>query len=333
MLMRTFMATALLCATVVSVVAAQDWEHDRRWRRGDGLKVRIGRSYYLPADQIVTTPVVVIGGSATIDGRLDDDLVVVGGSVRIGPAAHVRGEIVSVGGEVEVADSAEVSGEIHDVSVLWPEIRFALRDVMWGINDGWWPVFSLAGTVFRFTLTMFAACLLALVAPGWIRRIADSVSGAPLASGFVGLASEVFMVPVFVIVAAGLVLTIVGIPLLLLLPFAGLALLVAWVAGFAAVAAQLGGRLRGRSRHAQSDFIVFDVATGIMLLFTLTFISNLLAFWPSVLWPFSNTFSLAGFVVEYVAWTVGLGAALLAPLRRRWPVGPPPIPSAASASA
>jgi hypothetical protein len=333
MLMRTFIATALLCTAAVSTAAAQDWEQDGRWRRRDGLQVRIGRSYHLPADQIVSWPVVVIGGSATIDGRLNDDLVVIGGQVRIGPQAQIRGEIVCLGGEVQAADSADVSGEIHDISVIWPEVRFALEELLWRMNDGWWAALSLAGTVFRFTLTMFAACLLALVAPGWIRRIEDSVNEAPLASGFVGLASEIFMVPVFLVVVAGLVLTIVGIPLLLLLPFAGLALVLAWVAGFAAVAAQLGRRLRGRSGSEATGPMVLDVASGVALLFVLTFIGDVLAFWPSALWPFSNGFSLAGFLVEYLAWTLGLGAALLAPLRRRWPVAPPRIPSAASASA
>ena len=70
-----------------------------------------------------------------------------------------------------------------------------------------------------------------------------------------------------------------------------------------------------------------------MLLFVLTFAGNVLAFGLPFLWPLSTAFSAAGFVVEYLAWTVGLGAALLAPLYRRWRVSPPPMPSAASANA
>lgn len=329
--MRTLVATVVVCAAAMQSLAAQDWEPHRRSRR-DGVQIRIGRNYYLPANQIASWPVIVIGGSATIDGRVEDDVVVIGGPVRVGPAAQVRANVVSIGGDVEIADTAEVAGEIHDISFLWPHIRFALREWWWGVDRGWWAAFSLAGTVFRFALTMFAACVLALIAPGWIRRIQDRVSDAPLASGFVGLASEVLMVPVFLVVVAGLVITIIGIPLLLLLPFAALALLVAWVAGFAAVAAQLGSRLRGRARIPETGSPVIDVAAGMMLLFVLTFVSNLLAFWPSVLWPFSNAFSLAGFVIEYLAWTVGLGAALLAPLHRPWHVGPPPLPSTANPS-
>ena len=329
--MRTFIAMTLVCVAGVQAIAAQDWDQERRWRRRDGVQIRIGRDYRLPADQIVTWPVVVIGGSATIDGRVEDDLVVIGGPVRIGPDAQVRANVVSIGGEVLVSESAEVSGEIHDVGVFWPDVRFALREWVWGIEEGWWAALMLAGTIGRFMLIMLAACLMALIAPGWIRRIEERVTDAPLASGIAGLATEMLMVPVFLVVIAGLVLTIVGIPLLLLAPFAVLAFLLAWLAGFASVAAQIGGRLRGRTGPAAAASTVVDVAWGVMLLFLVTFIGNLLAFGPWFAGPMATAFALAGFVIEYLAWTVGLGAALLAPLYRRWQLGPPPVPSAASA--
>jgi hypothetical protein len=219
------------------------------------------------------------------------------------------------------------------VSVFWPEIRFALREWMWGFDEGWWAALMLAGTIGRFTLIMLAACLMALVAPGWIRRIEERITDAPLASGIAGLATEMLAAPLFLVIIAGLVLTIVGIPLLILVPFAVLAFLLAWLAGFASVAAQLGGRLRPRTGLATAGSTVIDVAWGVILLFLVTFIGNLLAFGPWFVGPVATAFGLAGFVIEYLAWTVGLGAALLAPLHRRWQLGPPPVPSAASARA
>jgi hypothetical protein len=333
MLIRTFIVTMLVCVAGMQALAGQDWDQDRRWRRRGGVQIRVGRDYHLPADQIVSWPVVVIGGSATIDGRVEDDVVVIGGPVRIGPAAQIRADVVSVGGEVYVADGAEVNGEIHDVSVFWPEIRFALREWMWGLDEGWWAALMLAGTIGRFTLIMLAVCLMALVAPGWIRRIEERITDAPLASGIAGLATEMLAAPLFLVIIAGLVLTIVGIPLLILVPFAVLAFLLAWLAGFASVAAQLGGRLRPRTGIATAGSTVIDVAWGVILLFLVTFIGNLLSFGPWFVGPVATAFGLAGFVIEYLAWTVGLGAALLAPLHRRWQIGPPPVPSAASARA
>ena len=328
--MRALIVAVVFSAVTMHALAAQEWE-PRRWRHRDGVQIRIGRSYHLPADQIASWPVIVIGGSATIDGRVEDDIVVIGGPVHIGRSAQVRANVVSLGGDVEVAGEAEVSGEIHNIGVRWPEIRFFVREWLWDIDRGWWAALTLVGTIFRYTLTLLAACLVALVAPGWIRRIEERVTQAPLASGFVGVTSEILMVPAFLIVIAGLVLTIVGIPLLLLVPFAVLALLVSWVAGFASVAARLGSRLRADSRAA-SDTPVIDVARGVTLLFAVTFAGNLLAFGPWFTSPVSSSFAVAGFVIEFIAWTVGLGAVLLAPLRRRWHVGPPPIPSVAPAT-
>jgi hypothetical protein len=317
----------------MQAVAAQDWDQDRRWHRRNGAQIRVGKDYRLPADQVLTWPVVVVGGSATIEGRVEDDLVVVGGDVRIGPAAQIRANVVSLGGEVHVAETAEVSGEIHEVGIFWPEIRVALRDVMWRLDEGWWAALMLAGTIGRFTLILLAACLMALVAPGWIRRIEERVTDAPVASGITGLAMEILVAPLFVVLVAGLVLTIIGIPLLLLVPFAVLGFLLMWLAGFASVAAQLGGRLRSRGGRPGAGSTVLDVAWGVMLLFLLTFVGSLLSLGPWFVGPIATAFGLAGFVIEYVAWTVGLGAALLAPLQRRWQIGPPPVPSAASASA
>ena len=324
-MIRKLLATTALCVVAAQGTAAQDWDHERHWRNRDGVQIRIGRNYVLPADQMVTWPVVVIGGSATIDGRVEDDLVVIGGPVRIGPQAQVRANVVAIGGEVRVADTAQVSGEIHDVSVLWPEIRLAVLDGFWNVDRDWWAALSLAGTMLRFTLVLVATCLLALVAPGWIRRSGFRVADAPLAAGFVGLAAEVLIIPVFVIVIAGLILTIVGIPLLILVPFAALALIVAWVVGFAGVAGAIGRRLRGGTRVSVSDSPVADVAWGVVLLFVLPFASKVLALAGGPFWPLSTAFGLAGFVIEYLVWTVGLGAVLLAPLDRRWQV--PPVPS------
>src|SRR5687767_836042 len=152
MLMRTFLATVFLCVPVMQASGAQDWDPNRRFRHRDGVQIRVGRNYHLPADQIATWPIIVVGGSATIDGRVEDDIVVIGGRVQIGPTAQVRANVVSLGGEVQVADTAEVSGEVHDISVLWPEIEFVLRDWFLNVDRGWWAAFRLTGTIFRYTL-------------------------------------------------------------------------------------------------------------------------------------------------------------------------------------
>jgi hypothetical protein len=330
--MRMLAAAALLSAAAIQTVSAQGEWSDRRYRRGDGVHIRVGRNYVLPADQVATRPVIVIGGSARIDGRVEDDLVVIGGVVRLGPAAQVHGDLVSMGGQLIVSDTAQITGEIHDVSVFWPDAQFALGEWWWGIDRAWWAMFSFVGTLFRLAIVMLACCFLALIAPGWIRRVERVAEVAPLACGLVGLTMQVMFVPLLLITVAGLIITIIGIPLLVLVPFALFAFALTWLAGFAGVAAEVGGRLRGRATGV-SDSPVLDTALGVALIGLVTVIGNLLAVGPWLFTPAASAFSAAGFVIEYLAWTVGLGAALLAPFRSRWPSTPPPIPARAPSTA
>jgi hypothetical protein len=326
--MRIVVVAALLAVAAGQTASAQgEWPEQRN--RRDGVHIRIGRDYVLPADHVATRPVIVIGGSATIDGRVEDDLVVIAGHVRVGPAAEVRGDLVSMGGQLTVADTARVTGEIHDVSVFWPQLRFVLRDWWWGIDDTWWAMFSLVATLFRLTLIMLASCFVALLAPGWVRRIDRTVTHAPLASGFVGVLLQVMFVPLLILTVIGMIVTIIGIPLLILVPFALVALAIVWLAGFAGIAAQVGGRLRGRMSGTASDSPVLDTACGVVLLGMITVVGNVLSVGPWVFGPTATAFGAAGVIVEYVAWTVGLGAALLTPFRSRWPSTPPPIPARA----
>jgi hypothetical protein len=84
----------------------EEWREARRdewqrWRRDghDGVRFRMMRNYYLAADATATEPIVVVGGDATIDGHADDDVVVIGGTLRLGPKAVVGGDVVTVGGD------------------------------------------------------------------------------------------------------------------------------------------------------------------------------------------------------------------------------------------
>ncbi len=328
MRIRTTVAAVVLLTSAAGGVSAQDWE-PRRWSARDGVHIRVGRSYHLPADQIAPSAVLVIGGAATIDGRLDEDLIVIGGPVRIGPTAQIRGEVTAVGGGVQLADAAQVTGRINDVSLLWPDVRFALRDWWWGIDNTWWTVAGLVATAMRLMLTMIVACLIALVAPRWVRAIEARATAAPFLSPFLGFAVQLMFLPLVAVTVFVLAISLIGIPLLLLLPFALVAFAIVWLGGFAGIAAQVGRGLR-RSLGATEDSPVLDAAVGVCVIGALTFTGQLLALAP-FLGPAAAAVTTAGLIVEYLVWTAGLGAALTAPLRNR--ATPPPLPHHASASA
>ena len=76
-----------------------------------GPVFRFGGDYSVMADERVRE-VVVVAGSATIDGRVDRDVVVILGMVQLGATADVRGSLVVVGGSATVADGAAVNRDV-----------------------------------------------------------------------------------------------------------------------------------------------------------------------------------------------------------------------------
>jgi hypothetical protein len=304
----------------------QEWRD--RGGRNDGVHLRILRDYYLASGAIASEPIVVVGGSATIDGRAEQDVVVIGGTLRAGPTAVIRGDVVTVGGDAIIDPSAQVSGDIERTTITWPTVDFG-----WGsVPNGWWALVGFGSMVLRLGLVLFVSLFMVWLAPGWIDRIGGRLSGAGGSALALGLVTEVLFVPVLIVVAIAMAITIVGIPLLLLLPFfvAGVGLL--WVAGFAAVAVRIGARLRGQGSGPSSS-PTLDLLTGFFATTIITVAAHFLALGPSWMGPMAWMMGVAGFVVEYVVWTLGLGAALTAWLGGRRdtppaiPIMPEPAPS------
>lgn len=81
------------------------------WRRP---VVRVGQDFALAAGEHVRE-VVVVFGSATIEGTVDRDVVVVLGSLRLGPAAVVNGDVVAVGSATTIAPGARAGRDFVSV--------------------------------------------------------------------------------------------------------------------------------------------------------------------------------------------------------------------------
>jgi hypothetical protein len=123
-----------------------------------------------------------------------------------------------------------------------------------------------------------------------------------------------------------LAVSIIGIPLLLLVPFAIVAFLVAMLVGFSGVALRVG---RWAVGHDRSAFVA--LAVGVVLVSAVALVARTLSLLPVPLWPISWILALTAFVLEYAAWTVGLGGALLTRFGTRgtatpFEVTPPPLP-------
>ena len=283
----------------------------------DGVHLRILRSYTLAEGETSNEPIVVIGGSARIDGRADDDVVVIGGGLHLGPKGVVAGNAVSIGGAVTLDPGASVQGSIDETVVPWPSITFHPD---W-IGEGWWTGLAFWGSVVRLSFTLGIAVLLTLVAPGWIANISGRSAGASILTG---LAVEVLFVPALIVLMVILTVSIIGIPLLAGIPFLLAGLAFVWVAGFTGVAVRLGRFLRGRSGvpgpPAVSDFLI-----GYAIIIAVTVVAHMTALGLGWLSPLTWPMRSAGLLVEYVAWTIGLGAAVTSLFGARRIV-PPPVP-------
>jgi hypothetical protein len=295
--------------------------------RRHGARVAIGRDIVIAEGERVGDAAVAILGSVTVDGEVEGDVVAVAGSVRLGPKAIVRGDVTSVGGTVSADAAARVAGATNQVAIHLPRVSVQPPDLArwsgwWYPSDRWFKNVSLAWTFLRF----FVVGIIALAFAGLLRqpiaRIRAQTRSAPVASGLVGLGVQVLAIPVVIAVVLVLAVSIVGIPLLPVVPLALMAVGLVWIVGFAAVAEVVGESLAGRDRP------LVALVVGLTLIWATTVVARLA--WWSTGGTVAGALSVLGFAIEFVAWSVGLGAALLAwrrPVPLDDPTRVPPVPS------
>ena len=295
-----------------------------RPRRREDI-VRIGGSVSVSSDETVRGDVVVVGGHANIDGEVDGEVVVVGGSATFGPRAEVRGDVTVVGGRLNQDPQAALRGEVHEIG--FGELPWRgewMRGGGWDWTDGVYPIARLTGTLVRVVLLFLLTALVLFVARTPVEQIADRVAADPVKSWLVGFLAEMLFVPVLIMTIVVLAISIIGIPLLVLVPVAIVAGLVVLLVGFTAVAYQLGRMLQDkveglRARPYGATFAGILLIVSPVLLSRLVGMTGDLAFF---VWPIAAV----GFLFEYIAWTAGLGAAALARFGR--PAAPPVVTQA-----
>ena len=312
----------------------EGWSEVARYRHG-GARVRFGGDVAVAEDEAIGDDVVAIFGSANVDGRVDGNVVAVGGSVRLGPKANVNGDVTAVGGSVQRAATTVVSGQINEIRVaaptLAPFVHFRpLRDWHWfdgPFRNPFGGPIDLMATLVRVGLVGLLAALLIAVAPAPVRRVADRVASEPWRAGFVGLAAQLLFVPLLVIAVVVLAVSIIGIPLLLLVPFGLLAAAVALVMGFTGAACAVG-RWAGRRAGSGLPGLLVSLVVGLAIVFALTITARFLGLAGLPMQLVLGSILAVGFFIEYVAWTVGLGAVLLSRFgRREAPAAVPSVPA------
>ena len=282
--------------------------------RGQRERIRFGGSVTVEEDETIRGDVVAIGGSARVFGEVRGSVVAIGGSAELGPKAIVRGDVTAVGGAIKRDPAAQVDGETHEVGVGgvgagdWRFSFPSLATLWWGWTLG--AFYSLIASIVRVAVLCLLAALVMLVARDYVERVGAQAAAEPFKSGAIGFLAQIFFVPVLVITILLLVVTIIGIPLLVLIPFAILGLGIFALLGFTSVAYYVGRTVCSSVGWNEAGPFGTMIA-GILLLVSPILIARLIGLAGGFLYPMTVGLGLIGVLVEYVAWTVGFGAVAL----------------------
>ena len=282
-------------------------------RRSSGDRVNIFGDVRVREDEQVSGQVVAVLGSVRIDGEVGDQVVAVLGGVELGPKAIVRGDVVSVGGRVHRAEGAQVRGGVTEVALGRAHIPANVVPWISGVGlfspGSFGAVPRLIGSTFRLLLLMTLGALAYIVARRSVEQSAERVQDNPVKATFVGLAAGLLMGPVLFITAFVLVLTIIGIPLLLLIPFFLAFLVLLALVGFTGTAAAVG-QWASRRFGLGSGVGLGSVVLGIGLIFLPLMLARLMALGGWMTAPFSFVLGGAAFGLELLVWAAGFGAVL-----------------------
>jgi hypothetical protein len=321
------MRKALLACAAASVLLqgttrAQTPPTDPITYRITGTRIAIGQDVRIERDEEVTDAVIVVGGNLIVDGRVRDGVFVAGGDIHLTSTADVRGELIVAGGSITRDAGARHVGRVSYVSFGdW-----------WRRNWSWWPTIrfgevgrwlSLVGTVARVSVLGLLMMVMLAVARAPVARVGRAAVAEPLRAFLIGFAAEIFFIPFLVAASIGLAITIIGIPFVAILVPIAIALAVfAFLLGFTALACRLGEWVEDRLGWQPGNAFI-ATAIGFVLLLGPTMLARLvdLAAWGG---PISLSILVVALTVEFVAWTMGVGAAIITGLGR-WYTAPPPI--------
>ena len=281
--------------------------------RRSGDRVRIGGSVTVDEDEYIDGDVVAVGGSAHVRGEVRGSVVAVGGSVELGPRAYVRRDVTVVGGALRQNDAARIDGEVHEIGVG----AFTAGDWRWRPLPGvWWgwpfgSAFALMSTIIRVAVLCLLVALVVLLGREYVDRVSLHAAAEPLKAGGIGFLAQLLFLPLLVVTIVILVITIVGIPLLIFIPFVLLGLGIVALVGFTAVA-QLAGRFISARMNWALPGPYATTLAGVLVLLTPLLLARLVGLAGGPLFPMSFGLTLLGGLVEYAAWTIGFGAAALA---------------------
>lgn len=305
----------------------------------------IDRAIVVEADEELTGSVVVVDGELDLHGRIDGDVVVVEGSIRVREGSRITGEVRVVNARV-YRDGGVVDGGVRSVTVPagWEEmkipdpeeIRREIRDELrselrreirsgsrgdGGFFQPFWQIGQALGDIIKDLLTigilaLMGMALIHFAGPNF-DVVAEAARRAPLRAGMVGTAGAFLVIPVWILGGIALFISIVGWPVLLAwAPLFPVAAGFAALAGYLAVARNVGewvaeqrfSWLEDRIRASNRVHAVVAGVAALMVAFVLANVASIGRPWLGFL---EGLFITVGTVATVLAFVVGFGAVLL----------------------
>jgi hypothetical protein len=282
--------------------------------------IKVGRDIIVEESEKVDGDVVSVGGDVTVKGTVLGNVAAVGGDVFVDSTAVIEGDAVSVGGDVEKEPGAVIKGEKIRVrvgflpkklfkptpSVVFPPTHmFRLPPFFAGFGG-----LALFARIIKIMLLLFLGIVVISIVPKNVAKVKGKIREDFLKSALMGLAAEILVIPVLLL----LIVTIIGIPVAILV--APLLILAALILGYTGISYFIGEKLR-EGTSLKPDSPVMTLVIGILAVESVLLLARVVGIFGHFLFAFSWILTLVGWTIWYVAITVGFGASILTRLGTR----------------
>lgn len=258
--------------------------------------IRIGGDVTVEKNQQADN-IIVVNGQATVNGLVEQNVVVVGGSVFLTNNAVIRGNVVCIGGVVAKSISAQVFGNITELNSS--NISTAINSAIHGEWEGWSWIVAVVSICFFLVISVFAL-LIALLIPRPIIAISAVISDRKTKSLLWGILGMMLIGPVAFLLA----ISIIGIPLI---PLEFILVVLAGVVGFISAGSLFGKFFLVKIIKSKEPGLVWATLCGLLLLWLIGWIPYI------------------GWIIKTFVAITGLGGVLLTLFNHREQAPVPPL--------
>jgi hypothetical protein len=284
---------------------------------------RMGRDIEVEEDEEIDGDVVALGGSIEIKGIVNGSAVAIGGDVDIFPSGVVEEDAVSIGGQVVKRGEGIVRGEKVSVGFLRaPPFKMPFGTMRFPMFHPFgFPAWAFVIRILKILFLIFLGIVVLAILPKNIDKIKDKVKHEFVKSGLVGLAAEILVLPIFIL----LIITIIGIPVALLVE--PILIIAALILGYVGTCLFVGEKLQEHT-SLKPDTRIMMLVIGILAVELVPLVARTIGIFGNVFSPFALIIAIIGWMIGYVVITVGFGAAILTRLGTRpKDLGPVTIPT------